>query len=75
MSEAKESIIKKPGCGMNFNCSIVNFDVKLARLWHRLEYQLKDKLSEEDLGYISQAKYIAEDLVMQFYREFEIKKD
>lgn len=72
-----EKIIKKPGCGMNFNCEVVKFDSKLVRHWKKLEYienQLKNKLSEEDLGYIAQAKYEAEELVSQFYREYEIKK-
>lgn len=77
MEEEKEIIAKKLGCGMRFNYEVVNFDSKLMRLWHKLDYienQLKGKLSEEDLGYITQAKYEAEDLVMQFHREYNIEK-
>ena len=73
---SEEKIVKKPGCGMKFNCEVINFGSKLVRHWKKLEYienQLKNKLSEEDLGYITQAKYEAEDLVLQFYREYEIK--
>lgn len=76
MSENKEIIVKKPGCGMNFNCEVMNFEPKLVRLWCKLRYiedQLKDKLSEEDLGYLTQARYMAEDLVQQFHREYEVK--
>lgn len=73
-----EIITKKPDCGMNFNCDIVNFDVKLSRLYHKLvfiENKFKDKLPEEELSYLTQAKLEAEDLVQQFYREYEIKKN
>lgn len=73
-----EVIIKKPDCGMKFNCEVVNFDSKLMRLWHKLEFvekHLKDKLLEEDLSYITQLKYEAEDLTLQFHREYEVKRE
>lgn len=73
-----EVILKKSGCGMRFNCEVINFDSKLMRLWHKLEFverYLKDKLSEEDLSYLTQLKNEAEDLVLQFHREYEVKKN
>ena len=45
---SEEKIVKKPGCGMKFNCEVINFDSKLVRHWKKLEYienQLKNKLS------------------------------
>ena len=71
-----EIITKKPGCGMNYNCEVMNFESKLVRLWYKLYYiedQFKDKLSEKELGYLTQAKYMAEDLVQQFHKEYETK--
>ena len=77
IDKSKKIIIKKPDCGMNFNCEVTQFDSKLVRHWKKLEHiehQLKDKLSEEDLGWITQAKLEAEDLVQQFHKEYEIRK-